>query len=146
MKRGQKKLRSFGPFSLSLPPAEQEVLAAWLKYAAAQMGNHLPPLAGRHVRLQIRVGLVGGDDDRTLGQIVPAIMALLAGQNIVEPGMVADVNASWDKTIGPERLTLRLAEKRAPAHRTDARTRQLCRDAQHRRWAAIRATGEKVVA
>jgi hypothetical protein len=55
------------------------VPAPWLKHAAAQVENHVPNLAG-HVRLQVRAGLVDAGG-LTLAQIVPAIMALLAGEN-----------------------------------------------------------------
>src|SRR5262245_26620142 len=98
----RKRLKTWGPFTLSLPPAEQTLLAPWLKHAAAQVGNQVPSLTG-HVRLQVRAGLADVDG-LTLAQIVPAIMALLAGENIVEPSRVADVDASWDRAVAPEKM------------------------------------------
>jgi hypothetical protein len=133
----RKPLKTYGPFTLSLPPAEQIVLAPWLEHAAAEVGC-VPSLMG-HVRLHVRAGLADADG-LTLGQIVPAIIALLAGENIVEPNRVADVDASWDRAVDPEKMVLTIRETIAPACRIGAATRQRVREAQHRRWAALRAS------
>jgi hypothetical protein len=133
----RKRLKTHGPFTLSLPPVEQTLLAPWLKHAASQVGNPVPNLAG-HVRLQVRIGLADVEGP-TLGQIVPAIMALLASENIVKPSRVADVDASWDRAVAPEEMVLTIRETIAPAQRIGAATRQRVREAQQRRWAALRA-------
>src|SRR5262245_7315367 len=75
----RKRIKTWSPFTLSLPPAEQTLLGPWLEQAAVQMGSQVPSLTG-HVRLQVRIGLVDVDG-LTLGQIIPAIVALLAGEN-----------------------------------------------------------------
>src|SRR5262245_19317274 len=70
--------------------------------AAAQLGNQLPNLT-RHVRLQVRIGLADVDG-LTLGQIVPAIMALL------EPGGQQDLLCRWQRqgegAVGFQALSL----------------------------------------
>jgi hypothetical protein len=67
-------------------------------------------------------------------------MVLLACENIVDPSRAADVEASWDRAIAPETMILTIGETIAPARRIGAATRQRVREAQHRRWAALRAS------
>ena len=50
-----------------------------------------------------------------LADIVPAIVALLAGENTIAAAKVADVGASWDRTVSPGRISSR--------HRRRARRR-----------------------
>ena len=133
-------MRKFGPIMLTVPPRDRSLLDAWTQYAAAEITNQLPKRASIAGPAKILIRAAIDADGRVLADMVPAIVEILAGEEIISAVHLADVAASLDRTIAPGKLSLVIAETTAPSARLDAATRLKVAAAGRRRFAEARAS------
>jgi hypothetical protein len=130
---------------LAMPPHgdNASAIAQWLAAASGELKNQNPIQITGPAALRIRVGLQ--QQLRDLTAIAQGLRNLLVAFGVIaSETAVVDLEASWDRTVPPNRVHLALWRTSPPHQRISAESRRRLRITAARRWADARAGGTPV--